>query len=220
MRALIKTKGIAALLLAWTGLLAGCASDAASPAAASASAFLSPAEADQLIFMREEEKLARDVYLDLAEFWGGRADGADIASVMGQIASSEQRHMDRLKALLDAYGLNDPVDPVETRGRFLNPDLARLYLDLTEGGRAGRVDAWTVGALIEDKDILDLQVALAGVTQDAVRAAYDSLACGSRNHLRSFSRQLAAAGAAYTARFLPQATVDAIIASGNERCGG
>ena len=58
---------------------------------------LSDAEAATLTFMREEEKLARDVYLALYDLWSN--------PVFSMIASSEQKHMDAIKRQLDAYGL-------------------------------------------------------------------------------------------------------------------
>lgn len=220
MKILNRNTLVMALLLFLAGTLIGCASEAASPTSASTAFAVAASEADHLIFLREEEKLARDVYLGLAEYWSGRGEGGTVASVMTQIASSEQRHMDRIKSLLASYGLSDPVDPAETRGLFANPELAALYAELMTKGRTGLAEAWTVGAMIEDKDIFDLQAAAPFVTQDAVRIAFDALTCGSRNHMRSFSRQLAAAGAAYAAVFLSQLQVDAIIASSSERCGG
>jgi hypothetical protein len=210
---------IAALLLGLIGTLAGCATESALPAGPSSSAFLTPAEADRLVFMREEEKLARDVYEDLAGYWSGREDGAAVASILGRIAPSEQRHMDRLKALLDGFGLSDPVDPAETRGLFRDPDLAGLYAELTTRGRTGAAEALRVGSLIEEKDLADLQAALEAAAQDSIRTAYQALACGSRNHLRAFAGQLAAIEGGYQAQLLPPATVAAILASGSERCG-
>ncbi len=65
---------------------------------------LTAAEEEGLLFMREEEKLARDVYLVLFDKWGLR--------VFENIAESEQRHMDAVLYLLGKYGLDDPArDP-------------------------------------------------------------------------------------------------------------
>jgi hypothetical protein len=62
---------------------------------------LSAEEAASLLFMREEEKLARDVYNTLSATWGIQS--------FSIIASSEQRHMDEIKVLLDRYALTDPT---------------------------------------------------------------------------------------------------------------
>ena len=52
--------------------------------------------------MREEEKLARDVYVALGDRWGLR--------VFENIARAEQRHMDAVVAQLDREGVDyEPV---------------------------------------------------------------------------------------------------------------
>ncbi|MCP4143444.1 MAG: DUF2202 domain-containing protein [Chloroflexi bacterium] len=56
---------------------------------------ISQAETDGLAFMREEEKLARDVYLTLYEQWELRP--------FSNIAESEQKHTDAVKNLLGPY---------------------------------------------------------------------------------------------------------------------
>jgi len=79
---------------------------------------LTEAEADGLVFMREEEKLARDVYLTLYGQWN--------ISIFQNIAGSEQTHTDAVKNLLDNYGLVDPVID-DAVGVFTNADLQTLY---------------------------------------------------------------------------------------------
>ena len=63
--------------------------------------------------MREEEKLARDVYLAMDDLWGLR--------VFSQISWSEQNHMDAVLAVLDKYGVLDPVGDNPT-GVFTDPN--------------------------------------------------------------------------------------------------
>lgn len=62
---------------------------------------LSESETAGLLHMREEEKLARDVYTHLGALWGQQT--------FANISSSEQSHMDEVKLLLDRYSLIDPV---------------------------------------------------------------------------------------------------------------
>jgi len=62
---------------------------------------LSEAELDDILYMREEKKLARDAYLTLHEQWG--------TPVFANISWAEQRHMDRMLGLVEHYGLVDPV---------------------------------------------------------------------------------------------------------------
>lgn len=141
---------------------------------------ISQEEAAGLIFMREEEKLARDVYLTLYNEWGLR--------VFQNIASSEQKHTDSVKGLLDLYGISDPVTD-DTIGVFTNPDLQALYDQLVEQGSASLSDALLVGTAIEEIDILDLQEYLAETDDPNISMVYDNLMHGSYNHLRAFVSQ-------------------------------
>ncbi|NOR83897.1 MAG: DUF2202 domain-containing protein, partial [Ardenticatenales bacterium] len=79
---------------------------------------LTDAEASGLLYMREEEKLARDVYLTLFELW-------DFQS-FANIARSEQTHTDAVQRLLERYDLPDPAGG-QSVGEFTNPDLQALY---------------------------------------------------------------------------------------------
>jgi hypothetical protein len=141
---------------------------------------LSSAEAEGLIFMREEEKLARDVYTALYAIWG--------LPIFQSIATSEQTHMDSIKALLDRYGLPDPAS--SQAGVFTNPDLQKLYDELVALGSKSLTDGLLVGGKIEEIDILDLQTRLAQTSSADVQQVYNSLLRGSVNHLRAFSNNL------------------------------
>lgn len=132
-------------------------------------------EQEDLLFMREEEKLARDVYLTAYAQWG--------LPIFLNISSSEQRHMDALKAKLDAYGLDDPVTD-DTVGVFTNPELAYLYTILSDVPSG--LKALKVGAYIEEIDILDLQDAIDGSSHQDIIQVYQALLDGSYNHLRAF----------------------------------
>jgi hypothetical protein len=68
-------------------------------------------EEQSLLFMREEEKLARDVYLAFYEEWG--------KPVFSNIAESEQTHTDAVAEKIEKYGLPDPVVD-DTAGLFVN----------------------------------------------------------------------------------------------------
>lgn len=168
--------------------------------------------ADALRFLREEEKLARDVYLHLDATWGTPA-------VFVNISRSEQQHMDALGAQLARLGLPDPIVD-DTPGVFTDATLADLYADLTADGEASVVAALTVGATIEDLDLVDLADAIAATSDDDLAATYAVLACGSRNHLRAFTDQLSQRGDTYTPQFLDPATYDSILAGAHEACGG
>jgi hypothetical protein len=165
---------------------------------------LTAAEVSHILYMREEEKLARDVYLTLYEKWG--------LPVFQNIAQSEETHMAAIDTLIDRYGLVDPA--TDEVGTFTNPDLQALYDRLIEQGYRSVVDALRVGAAIEEIDILDLQEAIEGTDHADIALVYGNLARGSENHLRAFVTNLARRGdASYAPQYLSQAAYDAIIGS-------
>ena len=174
-------------------------------------AALSSLEKQDLTFMREEEKLARDVYLALYEQWG--------LTPFSNISSSEQQHMDALLQLLKKYRLPDPAAGL-VLGEFANKELQALYNSLIEQGTRSDVDALQVGGIIEETDILDLQDALARNDNTDIDTVYGRLQCGSRNHLRAFAGVLKAITEKdYSAQVMAQQDVDAILAAPRERCG-
>ena len=142
---------------------------------------LTQAEIDSLLIMREEEKLARDVYLTLADRWN--------VPVFTNIARSETRHMMAVGQLIQLHGLNDPVTN-DAVGSFTNPMFAKLYVELIEAGSRSLNDAFKVGVKIEEMDIKDLEESLAHVSNSNVRRVYQNLLRASQNHLRAFSSQL------------------------------
>jgi len=172
---------------------------------------LSNAEAEGLVFMREEEKLARDVYLHFYEKYGIR--------IFNNIANAESTHMAALKMLLDKYDLIDPIldDAV---GVFENEKLAGLYTQLTEAGDVSLVEALKVGLTIEDLDIYDLMEYSHDVESEDILLVYDNLTKGSRNHLRAYYRQALRNGGTYEAQFITQELFDSIIDSRQERGRG
>lgn len=200
----MKTKfTLCILLLCLTASLPSWAGGPASGSATmQASATLSDEEARILTWMREEEKVARDVYLSSYRKWK--------AQVFKQIAESEQRHMDAILNKLNMFGLPDPALPVE--GQFTNPDLQALYNQLSAESNVSYLDALRVGATIEDTDIRDLMAAIAATNNLAVKTTYESLLEGSKNHLRAFVGLLRKLGTDYTPQFISQELFDAIMA--------
>lgn len=164
---------------------------------------LSPEEIGGLIFMREEEKLARDVYNTLYTKWGIR--------VFNNIAQAEQRHTDAIKVLLDKYELDDPIKD-DVPSSFVNDDLQNLYDTLIAKGDSSLVDALLVGALIEEIDILDIQKEIdEHVDNEDVAFVYDNLISGSYNHLRAFVKNLSRQGVTYEPQLLSEEIYNGII---------
>jgi len=150
---------------------------------------LSKEETEGLIYLREEEKLARDVYQAMYEFF-------PIGPFIN-IPKSEQQHMDAIKFLLDRYELMDPAYG-KGPGEFTNSDLQGLFTKLTESGKVDVKEALKVGALIEEIDIQDLQRELDNhVDNQDIQFVYNNLISGSKNHLRAFTRVLKTYGIEY-----------------------
>ena len=164
-------------------------------------ATLSANEAADLTFQREEEKLARDVYLTLYNAWG--------AQVFTNISGSEQKHTDTMLKMLVKYNLPDPALPAI--GAFTNPVLQAKYDELIAKGLTSYVDGLYVGAYIEELDMIDLQHAIDNTKRVDLRTAYQNLLEGSKSHLRAFVSNLAAQGITYTPVLLSQELYDAII---------
>lgn len=131
--------------------------------------------------LREEEKLARDVYLTLAQRWN--------VPIFSNIARSESNHMAAVKTLIVKYGLPDPVVD-NSVGAFTNPVFAELYQDLVAAGSASLVEAYEVGIVIEELDIDDLTEALLEVEKADIRTVFENLLSGSENHLAAFQSRL------------------------------
>ncbi len=164
---------------------------------------LNTGELASLAYIREEEKLARDVYTALYSLWS--------KNVFNNISGSEATHMGAVLVLLDKYELEDPAAGTDY-GVFNNPELQQLYDDLLAYGQVSLVQALEVGATVEEVDIIDIQTDLDEfVDNQDIEMVYESLIKGSRNHLRSFVRNLEQEGITYTPQFLDQATYDAII---------
>jgi hypothetical protein len=156
-------------------------------AAATSLTELSEAEIATLKWMREEEKLARDVYIELNAFWP--------AQIFVNIAESEQRHFDALGEKLELYGIEDPA--TDQIGVFTDPELQALHDELLALGLESRVAALEVGVTIEETDMIDLQAAIDGTTSVPLRVTYENLLKGSEHHLASFIKELEAAGIVY-----------------------
>jgi hypothetical protein len=132
-----------------------------------------------LTHMRDEERLARDIYTALATKY-------DQAAPFVNIARSEQVHFDTMGLLLTRYGLPDPSagkDP----GSYSDPALQALYDKLLASGSESLAKAYDVGIAVEKLDIADLKTAISKTTQADAKAAFTNLMNGSENHLAAFT---------------------------------
>lgn len=175
---------------------------------------LSESEAQGLLYMIEEEKLARDVYQAMYQRWS--------LPEFQNISQSEQTHMNAVQQLLDRYSLSSPVQPAP--GSFTDPGLQSLYTELVARGSQSLVEAIKVGGLIEEIDILDLQSSLAQTDNTDIQQVYNNLLNGSFNHLRAFANTFRVqTGENYQPQKLPAAAYQAILngsQGGNGRGNG
>jgi hypothetical protein len=159
-------------------------------------------ESAALLYMREEEKLAHDVYVTLYTRWN--------LPTFQNISRSEQTHTDAVKTLIDRYGLTDPAS--SKVGVFTNPDLQALYNVLAARGSQSLTEALKVGAAIEEIDILDLEKHLAETDKADIQQIFTNLEHGSYNHLQAFVSALnTQTGETYQPQYLSQEAYQAII---------
>lgn len=165
-------------------------------------------ETESIKYMREEEKLARDVYFSMNAKYN--------TGPFNNIIKAEQTHMDLVKDLLLKYNIEDPVTGDET-GSFTNSDIKELYTKFFDQGNISLIDALKAGALIEETDIADLDKQLKVTQNKDIKDTYEYLRHGSENHLRAFVRNLKANGIEYSPVILPKEDFDKIITAENNR---
>ncbi|MCB0602919.1 MAG: DUF2202 domain-containing protein [Saprospiraceae bacterium] len=168
---------------------------------------LSQAEIDGMSWMREEEKLARDVYSISNTLWNRQ--------VFAHITTSEQSHMDGIGYLLEKYSLPDPITSDET-GVFSDQALQSLFDSLKIASSLSLIAALETGAWIEELDILDLDEQIELADNQDILLVYENLQKGSRNHLRAFVRNLDMEGVTYQPQLLSEERYLAIINSAQE----
>lgn len=172
---------------------------------------LSTAEKQGLASIREEDRLAHDVYAKSALAW-------PLVPIFANIASSESTHTAAVKSLLDRYGLPDPLAGL-AQGVFATPAFQTLYDDLVTASATSLIAALQVGVRIEELDIRDIEAQKTSVDNADILLVYDNLLRGSRNHLRAFVKVLTQQGGTYTPQYITQAAFDAIVSSPVETGG-
>jgi hypothetical protein len=170
---------------------------------------LSDSDIISLLKMKDEEKLAHDVYVSFYKKWGGMP--------FSNIPLAEQNHLNAIIGLLKSHGSADTLigDP----GKFINPKMQKLYDDLIIKGLESIEQAYEVGAWIEDLDIHDLAEAITKISDTNIKMVLENLKRGSQNHLRAFNRQLKNLGVDYKPQFISQSEFNQIVSSSVEKGG-
>jgi len=154
---------------------------------ATALAPLTDDEIGTLLWMREEEKLARDVYIAMYDLYK--------AKIFSKIAASEQKHFDAIGKKLALYDIDDPA--VDEIGVFSVDKLQAMYDTLVAQGNVSYVEALKAGVTIEEEDIKDLEAAIDETNAVPLEITYVHLLNGSENHLASFIKLLEREGFVY-----------------------
>ncbi len=139
---------------------------------------LSQEEADGIIFMRQEEKVARDVYTILGQTWD--------LKIFENIKMAEQKHMDAVQKLIIKYNLTDPVINDEV-GVFADPAFQQMFDDFVLQGQQSITEAMLVGQTIEEDDIAALESQLSFVDNQDLIKVYSNLKTASESHLFAFT---------------------------------
>ena len=159
--------------------------------------------------MREEEKMAHDVYVFLAEKW-------DLPA-FDHISNAETRHFSAMGFLIEDFGIDDPAQT--DAGKFQDEKIAQLYNSMTEQGSKSLIDALKAGAYIEEVDIADLHRYISETNKAQIKSVYQNLLGASGNHLRTFTRQLEWRGEKYTPVVLDSNVYAEIISATPQRGG-
>ncbi len=170
-------------------------------------AIITEDESSGLLFMMEEEKLARDTYQYLFSIWNH--------NTFENIKNSEQKHMNSVIDLLVLFNIDHTVLP---EGKFENQELQNLYNQFVEDGQQNLLEALKIGATIEDLDIVDLDNYKNQTTNTNILSVYQKLQCGSRNHLRAYVTTIINNGGTYLPQFLSLDDFNEIINSNHENC--
>ena len=213
----MKTTILVSFILATSSLLVACDNNTEQfePIAGQESAVLSetlkaqilsdtatllPEEVEGLMLMREEEKMAHDVYSSFYDKFGLR--------VFANIAKSESKHMEAVLWLINSYKLTDPAS--NELGVFENADIQNLYNQFMAEG-VNEVEALKIGAFIEEYDIADLEKLISETGNMYIVRVYTNLLNGSKNHLRAFVKNLSSRNVVYQPSILSQTEYAEII---------
>lgn len=141
------------------------------------SSSLTQTDVTTLLFMIEEEKMARDVYDALYEQTG--------LNIFDKISDSEQTHYSTLLKTASKLGV-DTSSLSTQAGVFTNDTVQSLYDQLILQGSQSTSNAIGVGILIEETDISDLQTAIGETNVSSLDQVYSNLLNASYNHLWAF----------------------------------
>lgn len=154
-------------------------------AAGSNASPLSVNETADILFMREEEQMAYDLYTR----WGANYS----LPIFKNIARSESVHISRVQALIDRYGLGTNRIGNASSG-YMDARIQQIYDTLGPVGDASLHNALESGLVVEDRDIEDLDRVIDNTPRLDVLGVWRELRAGSENHRQAFSQALGRSG--------------------------
>jgi hypothetical protein len=169
---------------------------------------LTELEKNDLLFLREEEKLARDIYIYAYTKYQN--------TVFNSISQSEQKHMDNVLSILNQYSIPDPAST--QIGVFNNAALQSLYNQLKSQVDISASESLKVGATIEELDINDIDNFIANTSNSQLLNMYEKLNCGSKNHIRSFTSQIISSGNVFVPQYITVQEYNTILNSPSGSC--
>lgn len=165
---------------------------------------LTDAEINSIMSLREEEKVAYDVYTFMFEKYESK--------VFKNIAENEKDHMDKIKELIIQFNLNDPLSGIsDQKGVFNNKKMQALYDEMIMAGNYGLLDALRAAARFEETDIIDLRNDLSAASDQTVVNTYINLESSSQDHLRALVKVIKDEGISYKPSYLSKEDFDKIM---------
>jgi len=161
----------------------------------------SPREIQGILFIWQEEKAARDLYISLY-------DETNL-SIFMDLVRSEQNHMDQAKSMIDKFGLQTPVPDMP--GELENQTLKEIYNRLQAQGKLSHQEALKSAATFEEISIMDLEKEIAATNMEEIGVVYQGLLAGSRKHLRSYVTDLQELGIQYSPQYLSPSEFEEIM---------
>ncbi len=183
------------------GIMTLTSGQAMTSAATATAATLTSREKEGMLFIWEEEKAARDLYMSLYD--------KNNLTIFMNLVRSEQSHMDQAKAIIDKYGLTIPGN--DEQGVFPNQTLQKIHDDLLAEGLRSDQDALKVAAAFEEISIMDLEKEISATKTEDIRVVYQGLLAGSRKHLRSYVADLQGRGIQYAPKYLSKSEFEETI---------
>ncbi|MCB0873766.1 MAG: DUF2202 domain-containing protein [Actinobacteria bacterium] len=141
---------------------------------------ITSSEAADLQLMRDEERMARDLYRVISTKYGGLLP-------FSNIQRSEQRHFDAVGSLLTRYDVADPAVG-KTAGVYANAEVQRLYDGWRSTALKSKTYAYRVGIALEKRDIADLTRAINATSDPVTKQVLTNLRSASKKHLAAFTR--------------------------------